>query len=590
MKINTYFNGTTVFAMLIALLSPILLFAPVSVSAGVNQCSWSGGGADDNWSTDANWTCSVGTGPTTGYDLIFPFSDTGGSVTTLVNDLSSANSYAGIWFTGDTTGCTGSSSIWITGNDIILAGDILSQQTGNCSTNGHSILTNLTFTSPAVISGSSVASIVIGDNFGGAQTINAGSHNLEFRAAWIFNTTITGTGDLTFANPDAINRSVIFGGTNNMSGNLIIDDVSVTSQGVGSAIFGTGAGTTTIEDGGAIIFQLIDSCTIVDVTTSENITINGSGPNGINPRIGGSACGTGYFTDISYVDTVLADFDITLNGTLTLGSNIDIYTQAGNFNINGPIVGAFTITPPALYPGWTGAINIASSSNGSSTPNGTYQHPSRSITLSDSLPGTSITAAGGYQVTVTGQRGDVEVKSGGVLLGDGTIANLTSEGGVLRPGLSPGIMTTGNLDFDAATELDIELEGTTPGAGGHDQYNVTGTVSLGSATLNTILFNGYAPSLNDTFTIINNDGSDAVVGTFGGLAEGASFAVGSYQFTISYAGGTGNDVVLTTSFEPGPPGTGFGILQNSLFAPIALVLAGLSVVGFANRRRFALKK
>jgi hypothetical protein len=118
---------------------------------------------------------------------------------------------------------------------------------------------------------------------------------------------------------------------------------------------------------------------------------------------------------------------------------------------------------------------------------------------------------------------------------------------------------------------------------------VTGTVDLGNATLNTILFNGYAPSLNDSFTIINNDGADAVTGTFGGLAEGATVTVDSFDFTISYVGGDGNDVVLTTTTVPGPPGTGFGIYQNSLAIPAAVASLGLGVLAFANRRRFTRK-
>jgi hypothetical protein len=48
-----------------------------------------------------------------------------------------------------------------------------------------------------------------------------------------------------------------------------------------------------------------------------------------------------------------------------------------------------------------------------------------------------------------------------------------------------------------------------------------------------------------SFTLINNDGTDAVVGTFKGLPEGATLTSGGMTFQISYVGGTGNDVVLT---------------------------------------------
>ena len=42
-------------------------------------------------------------------------------------------------------------------------------------------------------------------------------------------------------------------------------------------------------------------------------------------------------------------------------------------------------------------------------------------------------------------------------------------------------------------------------------------------------------------------GADAVVGTFAGLAEGATVSVAGNTYQISYVGGTGNDVVLTAT-------------------------------------------
>jgi hypothetical protein len=61
---------------------------------------------------------------------------------------------------------------------------------------------------------------------------------------------------------------------------------------------------------------------------------------------------------------------------------------------------------------------------------------------------------------------------------------------------------------------------------------------------------GFASSINQQFTIINNDGADAVQGTFDGLAQNASLYLGGERFTISYTGGTGNDVVLTRQVTP----------------------------------------
>src|SRR4029077_4912461 len=56
-----------------------------------------------------------------------------------------------------------------------------------------------------------------------------------------------------------------------------------------------------------------------------------------------------------------------------------------------------------------------------------------------------------------------------------------------------------------------------------------------------------------TFMIIANDGVDPVVGAFAGLPEGATVTASGKPFRISYAGGTGNDVVLTALTPPNTP-------------------------------------
>src|SRR5262249_31483121 len=55
------------------------------------------------------------------------------------------------------------------------------------------------------------------------------------------------------------------------------------------------------------------------------------------------------------------------------------------------------------------------------------------------------------------------------------------------------------------------------------------------------------PHPNDSFTVIDNRGSNPVNGTFSTLPEGATVwdTNHTYRFRISYVGGDGNDVVLT---------------------------------------------
>ena len=177
----------------------------------------------------------------------------------------------------------------------------------------------------------------------------------------------------------------------------------------------------------------------------------------------------------------------------------------------------------------------------------------------------------------------VAVNGSGTLGGTGTVGAVTLAGAAhLAPGAGPGIIHTGDLAMPAGTHFDVELNGPVAGTG-YDQASVTGTVALGG-TLDVAL--GFVPLNGSTFTIIANDGSDAVVGgtTFSGLPEGATFVAGNVTFRISYAGGTGNDVVLTA--------VSGGIVPPSAIATPALSplsLAALAIVillaGLARRRQ-----
>ncbi|MCB1502084.1 MAG: autotransporter-associated beta strand repeat-containing protein, partial [Bauldia sp.] len=142
----------------------------------------------------------------------------------------------------------------------------------------------------------------------------------------------------------------------------------------------------------------------------------------------------------------------------------------------------------------------------------------------------------------------VTVTSGGTLGGRGSTGAVTVQaGGTLAPGASPGILSTGTIALAAGATFAVELAGTTPGIGGYDQVKVTGTVSLGGADLDGDVIGGFVPSVGNAFTVIDNDGVDAVAGTFAGLAEGAKFVLDQRAMTITYKGGTGNDVVLTAT-------------------------------------------
>ena len=138
--------------------------------------------------------------------------------------------------------------------------------------------------------------------------------------------------------------------------------------------------------------------------------------------------------------------------------------------------------------------------------------------------------------------GAVTVASGATLGGTGAFSGAVAVTGKLAPGPVTAILRTGSLSFGSGGVLALDLSGTTPGTG-HDQVAVTGTVDLTGSALTVLTPTAF--NVGDSFIIIANDGTaDAVGGTFG---SGATLTTSEYVFSINYAGGDGNDVVLTVA-------------------------------------------
>lgn len=143
--------------------------------------------------------------------------------------------------------------------------------------------------------------------------------------------------------------------------------------------------------------------------------------------------------------------------------------------------------------------------------------------------------------------------SAGVDLDVGSSA--VSLAAAVQPGQSPGILTVaGELAFADDSSLDLEINGPNPGeaAGDHDQVSVTGSVTIKpDVQLNATNPNGFEPTLGQQLVILENDGTDPIVGHFAGLPEGSiltNFLGADLDARISYLGmdeSTGNDIVLT---------------------------------------------
>jgi|GEM_PF-3483512 len=147
---------------------------------------------------------------------------------------------------------------------------------------------------------------------------------------------------------------------------------------------------------------------------------------------------------------------------------------------------------------------------------------------------------------------------GGTLSGSGTVGPVMLSGGTLAPGGFFPVLNTGAVTFGGGA-LAIKITNAIT----YNQANVTGGVAFTGDNALALDFSTYDPLDSvDSFTIVSNDSNDPVSLVNGSLIygstpllEGTVFTATSGSLTqffrISYAGGDGNDIVLTAVPEPG---------------------------------------
>jgi len=106
-----------------------------------------------------------------------------------------------------------------------------------------------------------------------------------------------------------------------------------------------------------------------------------------------------------------------------------------------------------------------------------------------------------------------------------------------------------DLTLAAAASLQMAMYSVT----NYGQLNASGNVNLGGSNL--IISFLFTSSTGNAFTIINKTSGGAVIGTFAGLPEGATFVSSGRTYQITYVGGDGNDVVITDITQGGPTAT-----------------------------------
>ncbi len=470
--------------------------------------TWTGGAGDNNWDTAANWSTDSVPGPHDDVTINIPanvvHSD---NVTDSINSLTSTEP---LTISGGTLSIAAASTI---DNTLSLTSGTLTDL-GDLSVSGLVSLTSGT------LSGSGAL------NADGGMLINPGYLNFE---------------GCTINNP-AGQTATWNGGGSGLGYNIQVSDGSVFNN------LGT--------------FTITEVAGYLEATAGDNSSFNNMGTVSVTAS-GGQ--GEVYF-DVPF-NMIGGSFDVTDGTTATLSEGT---STGGAFSIGSgaylQLGGEFSTLSGGNFQ--NGDYSVDPTTTFSGTGNLSVPGSSTLILPAKYNFAGSTTDGGVLQVdgSIIGSGMNVVV---GTLSGTGTVGAMSVEGGEVSPGdgSNPGILyVEGPADFAAFitdgpgqpfSTLNVQLNGPTPGTG-YSQLDVAGAVDLEECTLNASL--GFTPANAEQFTIIKS--TSPIVGTFNGLPEGSLLTIGNTNFTISYHGGDGNDVVLTQTGTISTP-TVSGVTPNT---------------------------
>ena len=242
----------------------------------------------------------------------------------------------------------------------------------------------------------------------------------------------------------------------------------------GGLLANNGTVTGTVTNAGGTVSGLL--------TNNSGITTNAGALNGGAVVNGGLLANNGTVTGTV---TNAATFNNNLGGTVSglLTNNSGTTTNAGALNGGAIVNGGLLANNGAV----TGTVTNAATFNNNvgGTVSGLLTNNSGTTTNAGALNGGAVVNGG--LLSVNGTAAAVTVNAGGTLGGNGTVGNTTINGGTLAPGNSIGTLTVqGNLVFTAAASYMVEVSPATA-----DRTNVTGTATLGGATVNASFAAGH---------------------------------------------------------------------------------------------------
>jgi autotransporter-associated beta strand protein len=253
---------------------------------------------------------------------------------------------------------------------------------------------------------------------------------------------------------------------------------------------------------------------------------------------------------------------ITLTGgTINYGDARTITVNNTTNNINSTVAGAST--------------SLTKAGAGTLVFGGTNTYTGSTIINAGTL---ALAAAGSIDsssgVVLGGGTFDVTAKAGGYTLanlsGSGTVAGALTISTRLAVGTSPGTINFADLTLASSASYVFDLTG---GGTAADLANVSGTLTLGNATLDLVQLGTY--TIGDKFTLFAYE-TENLTGTFSGLVDGATFSGAGGLWQINYDdaeaglnGGAGSSFVTITAVPE----------------PTAALLGAMGALVWLRRRR-----
>ncbi len=336
----------------------------------------------------------------------------------------------------------------------------------------------------------------------------------------------------------------------------VVASVSTTAGGVHSAVpdvtisGGGGSGATAVGTLGvsAASFAIAGGTTIYSVAPTVTISSGGGSgatatavlTSGVVSSITISNAGTGY---TSAPSIAFSAGTITTAGTNPTGTGNATNFIVSGIQVTNPGIG-YTSAPSVSFSSGTGTTAVANLSAvvlGAATSIG----GTGDLIINPGITGGAniLTKVGAGTLTLNGANTytGLTTISGGRLILSGSLTGAlqTNNGFTLAPQGTPTV--AGALTQSSSSALQVRLNSSTVGTG-YDQLNASGTVTL-AGNLDLVCGANLAPG--STFIILNKSGASAISATFAGKANNSTFTDDGYTFSISYTGGTGNDVVLT---------------------------------------------